>query len=60
MCLALALVDFKCLLNICDDYAAGHKIAFNCNERIGVSFSPKSMNNLQDPSNVFLNGARVQ
>jgi len=31
----------QCLLNICDDYAAKHKITFNCNKTIGIIFGPK-------------------
>ena len=26
----------QCLLNLCDDYAAEHEIAFNCNKTINV------------------------
>ena len=31
----------QCLLNIGGDYAAEHKITFNCNKTIGVLFCPK-------------------
>jgi len=31
----------QCLLNICGDYAAEHKITFNCNKTIGIFFGPK-------------------
>ena len=49
----------QCLLDICGDYAAEHEIAFNCNKTSGVGFCPK--NYIQPaPSNVFLNGVRVQ
>ena len=49
----------QCLLNICGDYAAEHEITFNCNKTIGVLFCPKKYKQ-PAPSNVFLNGARVQ
>ena len=48
-----------CLLNICGDYAAEHEITFNCNKTIGVLFCPKKCKQ-PAPSNVFLNGVRVQ
>jgi len=34
------------LQDFCGDYAAEHKIAFNCNTAIGVVFAPKSITNL--------------
>ena len=43
------------LLDICGDYAAEHAIAFNCNKTIGLLFCLQPV-----PSNVFLNGVRVQ
>jgi len=49
----------QCLLNICGDYAAEHEITFNCNKTIGVLFCPKKYKQ-PAPSNVFLNGVRVQ
>ena len=49
----------QCLLNICGDYAAEHEITFNCNKTIGVLFFPKKYKQ-PAPSNVFLNGVRVQ
>jgi len=49
----------QCLLNICGDYAAEHEITFNCNKTIGVLFCPKKYKQ-PTPSNVFLNGVRVQ
>jgi len=49
----------QCLLNICGDYAAEHEITFNCSKTIGVLFCPKKYKE-PDPSNVFLNGVRVQ
>jgi len=49
----------QCLLNICGDYAAEHENTFNCNKTIGFFFCPK-MYKQPAPSNVFLNGVRVQ
>jgi len=49
----------QCLLNICGDYAAEHEITFNWNKTIGVLFCPKKYKQ-PAPSNVFLNGARVE
>ena len=51
--------NYSCLLNICGDYAAEHEITFNCNKTIGVLFCPKKYKQ-PAPSNVFLNGVRVQ
>jgi len=54
-----SISGLQCLLNNCADYAAKHQITFNCNKTIGVLFCPKKY--MQPaPSNVFLNGARVQ
>jgi len=39
--------------------AAEHEITFNCNKTIGVLFYPKKYKQ-PAPSNVFLNGVRVQ
>jgi len=47
------------LLNICGDYAAEHKIGFNCIKTIGVLYAQNKFQQLA-PSNVFLNGVRVQ
>ena len=44
-------------LNICD--TAEHEIASNCNKTIDVLFCPKKYEQ-PAPSNVFLNGVRVQ
>jgi len=41
------------------DYAAEHEITFNCNKTIGVICCPKKYKQ-PSPSNVFLNGVRVQ
>jgi len=49
----------QCLLNICGDYAGEHEITFNCNKTIGVLFCSKKYKQ-PAPSNVFLNGVRVQ
>jgi len=49
----------QCLLNICDDCAAEHKITFNCNKTIGVSLCPNKYKQAA-PLNVFLNGVCVQ
>jgi len=54
-----SISGLQCLLNICGDYAAEHEIIFNCNKRIGVLFCPKKYKQ-PAPSNVFLNGVRVQ
>ena len=54
-----SISGLQCLLNICGDYAAKHQITFNCNKTIGVLFCPKNYKQ-PAPSNVFLNGARVQ
>ena len=54
-----SLNGLQCLLNICGDYAAEHEITFNCNKTIGVLFCPKKYKQ-PAPSNVFLNGVRVQ
>ena len=54
-----SISGLQCLLNICGDYAAEHEISFNCNKTIGVIFCPKKYKQ-PAPSNVFLNGARVQ
>jgi len=43
---AVHLCGLQSSLNICDDYAANHEIAYNCNKTSGVSFSPKIINNL--------------
>jgi len=51
------LSGLQCLLNICGDYAAEHEITFNCNKTIGVFFAVYKQ---PVPSNVFLNGVRVQ
>jgi len=50
-----SISGLQCLLNICGDYAAEHKITFNCNKTISVLFCPKKYKQLV-PSNVFLNG----
>ena len=49
----------QCLLNICGDYAAVHEITFNFNKTIGVLSCSKKYKQ-PAPSNVFLNGVRVQ
>jgi len=49
----------QCLLNICGDYAAEHEITFTYNKTTGVPFCPKKYKQ-PAPSNVFLNGVRVQ
>ena len=49
----------QCLPNICGDYAAEQEITFNCKKIIGVLFCPKKYKQ-PAPSNVFLNGVRVQ
>ena len=49
----------QCLLNICGDYVAEHEITSNCIKTIGVLFCPKKYKQ-PAPSNVFLNGVRVQ
>jgi len=54
-----SISGLQCLLNICGDYAAEHEITFNCNKTIGVLFCPKKYKQ-PAPSNVFLNGVRVQ
>ena len=54
-----SISGLQCLLNICGDYAAEHENTFNCNKTIGVLFCPKKFKQ-PAPSNVFLNGARVQ
>ena len=54
-----SISGLQCFLNICGDYAAEHEIAFNCNKTIGVIFCPKKYEQ-PAPSNVFLNGVRVQ
>ena len=54
-----SISGLQCLLNICDDYAAEDEIIFNCIKTIGVLFCPKKYKQ-PAPSNVFLNGARVQ
>ena len=54
-----SISGLQCLLNICGDYAAEHEIICNCNKTIGVLFCPKKFKQ-PAPSNVFLNGARVQ
>ena len=58
MCVQPSINGLQCLLNICGDYAAEHEITFNCNKTIGV-FCPKKYKQ-PAPSNVFLNGVRVQ
>jgi len=60
MCVSSPSISgLQCLLNISGDYAAEHEITFNCNKTIGVLFCPKKYKQ-PAPSNVFLNGARVQ
>jgi len=54
-----SISGLQCLLNICGDYAAEHEIIFNCNKTTGVLFCPKKYKQ-PAPSNVFLNGVRVQ
>jgi len=54
-----SISGLQCLLNICGDYAAEHEIIFSCNKTIGVLFCPKQYKQ-PAPSNVFLNGVRVQ
>ena len=54
-----SISGLQCLLSICGDYAAEHKITFNCNKTIGVFFCPKKYKQ-PAPSNVFLNGVHVQ
>ena len=51
--------EWNYLLDICGDYAAEDEIAFNCNKTIGVLLCPKKYKQ-PAPSNVFLNGLRVQ
>ena len=53
-----SISGLQCLLNICGDYATEHEITFNCNKTI-VLFCPKTYKQ-RAPSNVFLNGVRVQ
>jgi len=53
------ITALQCLLKICGDCSAEHEIAFFCIETIGVLFRPKDYKE-PDPSNVFLNGVRVQ
>jgi len=36
-----SIIGLKRRLNICDDYAAEHEIAFNCNKTIGVFLPQK-------------------
>ena len=50
-----SISGLQCLLDICGDYAAEHEITFNC----WCSFLPKKYKQ-PAPSNVFLNGVRVQ
>jgi len=50
---------FQCLLDICGDYAAEHKVAFNCNKTFGALFCPQNYKQ-PAPSNVFLNGEHVE
>ena len=59
ICVQPSISGLQCLLNICGDYAAEHEIIFNCNKTIGVLFCPKKYKQ-SAPSNVFLNGVRVQ
>jgi len=54
-----SISGLQCLLNICGDYAGEHEITLNCNKAIGVLFCPKKYKQ-SAPSNVVLNGARVQ
>ena len=54
-----SISGLQCLLNICGDYPVEHEITFNCNKTIGVLFCPKKYKQ-PAPSNVFLNGVRVQ
>ena len=49
----------QCLLNICGNYAAEHEITFSCNKTASILFCPKKYKR-PAPSNVFLNGVRVQ
>ena len=53
------ITGLQSLLNICGDCAAEHEITFNCNKTIGLLFCPKKYKQ-PAPSNVFLNGVRVQ
>ena len=47
MCVfSLSVSGLQCLLNICGDYAAEHKIAFNCNKKLVFLFAQKGINNL--------------
>ena len=54
-----SISGLQCLLKICGDYAAEHEITFNCNKTVGILFCPKKYKQ-PAPSNVFLNGVRVQ
>jgi len=54
-----SISGLQCLMNICGDYAAEHEITFNGNKTIGVLFWPNKYKQ-PSPSNVFLNGVRVQ
>ena len=49
-----SISGLQCLLNICGDYAAEHKITFNCNKTIGVLFTFKKLNFAQKSINNLL------
>ena len=54
-----SISELQRLLHICGDYAAEHEITFNCKKTTDVLFCPKNYKQ-PAPSNVFLNGVRVQ
>ena len=54
-----SISGLQCLLSICGDYAAVHEITFNYNKIVGALFCPNTYKQ-PAPSNVFLNGVRVQ
>ena len=60
MCvLGPSICGLQRLLNICGDYGAEHKIAFDCKKTIGVSFCLKIYKH-PAPSNVFISGVHVK
>jgi len=54
-----SISGLQCHLNICGDCASEHEITFDCTKTFGVLFCPKKYKQ-PPPSNVFLNGVRVQ
>ena len=54
-----SISGLQCHLNICGDCASEHEITFDCTKTFGVLFCPKKYKQ-PAPSNVFLNGVRVQ